>query len=740
MATREQIGEGFGRALRTRREALGWSLTELAAVVRYDKSLLSRLENGHRKPTEQHARALDSALQADGHLITLALRALPRPPAQLPAAPARFVGRDLELAGLARAVREFAAGGGPIVVTIDGPPGAGKTALALRFAHSIAHDYPGGQLYTDLRGHSVHDPAEPADVLEELLTSLGVDGDSLPARLEQRASLLRSALAPTRTLLVLDNASDSDQLQHLLPGAGNCAVIVTSRDRLSGLAMRTGAARITLAPMPEEESVRLLSTIIGGRAPADPSALAELARRCGHLPLALRIAAERVVGDLEVDEDSRLDFLDVADATPVRTIISWSYGRLDPDTARMFRLLGLHQGPYLSVSAAAALAGVRQGAARRALDRLAGAHLIHNPRRGHWRFHDLVADYAAELALSDAEAPLAAARLASWYLHGYSAAGKVIAPYRDNPLRVASVLPDVEPVSFGSEREAVDWCKAELPNVLPVLRLALRYGEREAAWHLPLELWSYLLLAKPWGVWVASHQLALEACVGDDYAHGWIATNLAEAYRRMGDLARAGDFYALGRSLRERCGDRPGLAWSLAGSALLAIDLGEIAQARDYSEAAVELFAETANSEGQALLLGVLGDMQDALGDHRAALSAFGEAVQLMTALGSLQGIAQMLTRSAEVHQALGSYDEALAGFVAATNAARQVGDSVAEVASLSSYAQLLADVGRPDEARQAWTQALVILESRGEDEATQAALLRAKLNPRESRSQPERM
>ena len=731
MATREHIGEGFGHAVRTRREALGWSLTDLAAVVRYDKSLLSRLENGRRRPTEQHARALDSALRAEGQLIHLARRALPRSPAQLPAAPARFVGRDAELAALAAAVREFTETGDPIVVTIDGPPGAGKTALALRFAHSIAHDYPGGQLYTDLRGHSSHDPAEPLDVLEELLTSLGVE--HLPARLEQRASLLRSALAPTRTLLVLDNASDSDQLLHLLPGAGGCAVVITSRDRLSGLAMRTGAARITVAPMDSAESVRLLSTIIGNRGVVSDGALEELARRCGHLPLALRIAAERVVSseldDLLLELDgSRLDALDVADATPARTIISWSYGRLDADTARMFRLLGLHRGPYLSVAAAAALAGVRVGAARRALDRLAGAHLIHNPRRGHWRFHDLVADYAAELAFSDPEADAAVARLASWHLHGYSVAGQLIAPYRDNWLEIAPVLAGVEPPSFESEQDALAWCKAELPNVIPVLRLALRHGQREVAWHLPLELWSYLLLAQPWGAWIASHKLALEASEGNDYAHGWVATNLAEGYRRMGSYGEAARYYALGRSLRERCGDRPGLAWSLAGSALLAIDLGEIAEAKDFSESAVELFAETANSEGRALLLGVLGTMQAALGSYDAALVAFGEAASLMTSLGSLPGVAQMLTRSAEVHQTLGSLDAALADFVGATNAARQAGDAIAEVAALRSYAQLLSDVGRPSEARQAWTQALTILEARGEDEATQAAELRAHL------------
>ncbi|HTI21573.1 MAG TPA: tetratricopeptide repeat protein [Kutzneria sp.] len=731
MTTRESIGEGFGHAVRTRREALGWSLTDLAAVVRYDKSLLSRLENGRRRPTEQHARALDSALGAEGQLIQLARRALVRSPAQLPAAPARFVGRDTELAALAAAVRELADTGGPIVVTIDGPPGAGKTALALRFAHSIAHDYPGGQLYTDLRGHSANDPATPSDVLEELLTSLGVE--NLPARLEQRASLLRSALAPTRTLLVLDNAADSYQLLHLLPGIGGCAVVITSRDRLSGLSMRTGAARITVAPMAAAESVRLLATIIGHRGSVSSDGLAELARRCGHLPLALRIAAERVASS-ELDEllteldDSRLDALDVADATPTRTIISWSYGRLDPDSARMFRLLGLHRGPYLSVAAAAALAGVRVGVARRLLDRLAAAHLIHNPRRGHWRFHDLVADYAAELAFTDPEADAAVARLASWYLHGYSVAGKVIAPYRDNPLVVADVLADVEPPRFESEPDAIAWCQAELPNVLPVLRLALRHGQREVAWHLPLELWSYLLLTQPWGVWVASHQIALEASAGNDYAHGWVATNLAEGYRRMGDLTAALEHYALGRRLRERCGDRPGLAWSLAGSALLAIDRGEIAEAKDYSEAAVELFAETANAEGQALLLGVLGDMQAALGSYEEALASFAEAASIMTSLGSLPGVAQMLTRSAETHQTLGSYDAALCDFVGATNAARQCGDSVAEVAALCAYAQLLSDVGRGDEARQAWSQALVILEARGEDEDTHAAEIRALL------------
>jgi tetratricopeptide (TPR) repeat protein len=297
-------------------------------------------------------------------------------------------------------------------------------------------------------------------------------------------------------------------------------------------------------------------------------------------------------------------------------------------------------------------------------------------------------------------------------------------------LVVAELLPDVEPPGFESEQDAIAWCRAELPNVLPVLRLALRHGQREVAWHLPLELWTYLLLVQPWGAWVASHKLALEASEGNDYAHGWVATNLAEGYRRMGSHADSAEYYALGRLLRERCGDRPGLAWSLAGSALLAIDRGEIAEAKDYSEAAVELFAETANSEGRALLLGVLGDMQAALGSYEEALVSFGEAASLMTSMGSLPGVAQMLTRSAEIHQTLGSFDAALVDFVGATNAARQSGDSVAEVGALDAYAQLLADVGRVEEAHQAWAQALTILEFRGEDEDTQAADIRAKLTP----------
>ena len=340
---------------------------------------------------------------------------LPTVPAQLPHGAPAFTGREPELArldGLARAERR---GSSPVICLIDGPPGAGKTTVALRFAHRVADQYADGQLYANLRGFD-HDqtPLPPQDALGRMLQDLGVMPSWVPAGPDARAGMFRTVLARRRMLIVLDNAASASQVRPLLPSHPGCLVLVTSRNRLRGLTARDGAERITLGTLTPADSLTLLARIAGrDRIDADLPAATALARQCGYLPLALAIVADSITsrpgvslaglaGELAVEAE-RLDALAVEGdpSTGVRAAISWSYRTLAPEPARLFRRLGLHPGPHISLSAAAAAAGAGTTAARRLLDQLTSAHLLEESGHGHYVFHDLLRLYAAEQASTE---------------------------------------------------------------------------------------------------------------------------------------------------------------------------------------------------------------------------------------------------------------------------------------------------------------------------------------------------
>jgi hypothetical protein len=305
----------------------------------------------------------------------------------------------------------------------------------VHWAHRVTSQFPDGTLFANLRGCDPSGlPAGPGDVLEGFLRALAVAPEAIPPDVESRSALLRTLLAGKRLLMLLDNAASAAQVRPLLPGSPGCLVLVTSRSRLAGLVARDGATPVALDRLPEHEAVLLLCQAIGaGRVKAQPAAAARVASLCGHLPLALRIAADRAaarrhmtLSDLATQlaaERGRLDVLTTgADDhhTDVRSVFSWSYRALPDGAARMFRLLGLYRGLDISAAAAAALTALPVAAAQRLLDLLADVHLIVEDRPGRYRLHDLLRIYAAERARAD-ESPRdrgdAVHRLLSWYLH-----------------------------------------------------------------------------------------------------------------------------------------------------------------------------------------------------------------------------------------------------------------------------------------------------------------------------------
>jgi DNA-binding SARP family transcriptional activator len=405
-----------------------------------------------------------------------AVPAGPPEPCELPPPPAAFTGRDEQLRLLDSLLtdgRDSAA----TITTIDGMAGVGKTVLALHWAHRMADRFPDGQLHLDLRGYD-RAPLRPIDALGLLLGALGQPRAQIPADLDQAAALYRSWLAGRRMLVVLDNARSVEQVRPLLPGSPGSVVLITSRDRLSGLTAREGARRITLDVLEPAETERFLALALGAdRVRAEPWATAVLAAMCGYLPLALRAAAARLTGgqhtrvaDLvaELRTGDRLTALAGGpdEPDPVRAALEPSYRRLPARERRLFRLLGLVPGTDFTAAAAAALAGLDPAAAESSLDQLAAAHLIEEHAPDRFRLHQLVRQYATERAelFDDAtERTAAVLRLLGWYLR-HARAATAVAQFE-------VVTPADVDALFDGPAEAAGWLEAEWGNLAAAVRL-----------------------------------------------------------------------------------------------------------------------------------------------------------------------------------------------------------------------------------------------------------------------------
>lgn len=326
-------------------------------------------------------------------------------PDRLPRAVPDFVGRRHLLADLEDTAGHAA---GPAVRSFDGMPGCGKTAFAVHAAHRLARRYPGGRFFIDLRGHGHPGPLTPAEAAGSLLGQLGVPAARQPGDPEERLALLRSELARRRSLLVLDNAAGSSQVAGLLPTGSPGLVLITSRHRLLGL---DGVRPQTMPLLEHDEALRLLARVAGrSRVETAPGAAAQVVRRCGHLPLAIRLVGARLahrpawtVQDLARRLDGtrpRLTEL-TAEGRTVTEAFARSYTALGPEHQRMFRVLGEQAGEWFDDRTAAALAGVPLPRAERLLTELVDRHLVDEPGPGRFRLHDLLREYAAGIAGTD---------------------------------------------------------------------------------------------------------------------------------------------------------------------------------------------------------------------------------------------------------------------------------------------------------------------------------------------------
>ncbi|MCK2212292.1 tetratricopeptide repeat protein [Actinomadura sp. ATCC 31491] len=396
-------------------------------------------------------------------------------PRQLPADMPDFTGRGPDIE---RVTRALAAGNGSALVisAVAGAGGMGKTTLAVHVAHRLAAGYPDGQLFADLQGAGPRS-LEPGAVLGAFLRCLGVDAGAVPDSLEERAALYRSVLAGRRVLVLLDNAASPAQVRPLLPGAAGCAVLVTGRARLAGLA---GAHHLDLAAMPSDEALALLARIVGeARVAAEWDEARELMKACGYLPLAIRIVASRLAArpgwslarmrDRMADERRRLAELRVDDLA-VEATFRLGYDQLDVAHAAAFRLLSAPNTPELSAAAAAAVLDLPEAEAEELCEGLVDVHLMDSPAPGRYRHHDLLKLFAR--ARLDAEDGEQARRAALDRLLGFHIAGMawiVAAMYPGDPL-LGWIRRTTRPgPAFAGLDAALEWGAAEERNMLGLL-------------------------------------------------------------------------------------------------------------------------------------------------------------------------------------------------------------------------------------------------------------------------------
>ncbi|HVQ96782.1 MAG TPA: tetratricopeptide repeat protein, partial [Mycobacteriales bacterium] len=644
-------------------------------------------------------------------------------PAQLPPDVAGFAGRADQLGQLDAMLAPAANPTAVVISAVSGMAGAGKTALAVHWAHRVAHRFPDGQLYVNLRGF---DPGgqlmPPAEAVRGFLDALGVPADRIPTGLDAQVGLYRSLVAGRRMLVLLDNARDAAQVRPLLPGSGPPLTVVTSRDQLTPLVAAAGARPLLLDVLAAAEARELLAHRLGpARLAAEPAAVGEIVDRCARLPLALTVAASRaatnptfplaaIATELREARD-RLDALAAGDhATDVRAVFSWSYAALAEPAARLFRLLGLHPGPDVSVPAAASLAGADPPAARRALAELVRASLLTERSPGRYAFHDLLRTYAAELTRA-ADPPgdrhAATGRLLDHYLHAGYAAERRIYPARD-PVPPDPPGPGVTPERPADHRAALDWLGTEHRVLLASIGLASRDGFGAHVWRLAWALDTFLDRQGHWPELVDAWQPALR--LADRLARAHAHRGLARAHTLLGEYPAAHRHHRAALDLSIQLGNRTAQAHSHINLAILWERQGDPEQALNHTQLALHCYRAAGHQRGQALALNGVGWCHSLLGEHRQALRYCGQALTRLQQVGDRSGEAGCWDSLGYAHHHLGRHTEAIACYRRALRLFRGVNSRHEEAATLVHLGDAEHAAGHPDRARTAWTQALRIL------------------------------
>ncbi|MBO1337118.1 AfsR/SARP family transcriptional regulator [Streptomyces sp. VRA16 Mangrove soil] len=707
--------------------------------------------------------------------------AAPVRPAQLPATVPDFTGRASfvrELSDvLALASSESGAGSVMAVSALAGIGGVGKTTLAVHVAHAARTAFPDGQLYVDLQGAGSR-AAEPETVLGSFLRALGTADSAIPDSLEERAALFRSSLDGRRVLVLLDNARDAAQVRPLLPGTEGCAALITSRVRMVGLA---GAHLVDLDVMSPEEALLLFTKIVGEeRVASEREAALDVVAACGFLPLAIRIAASRlaarrtwtvsVLAAKLADERRRLDELQAGDLA-VKATFELGYGALEPAQARAFRLLGLADGPDISLAAAAAVLDLDAEETEDLLESLVDTSLLESAAPGRYRYHDLVRLYARACAERDELPPqereLAMSRLLDFYL---ATAAGVYAIERPGDRLVDHLAPTSHPgLVFDDRHSAQDWLYSEAISVLACVRQSVGDSRLRRAVDL---LWAAKDLAES-GANSREYEVAAMAAweaaqaVEDAWAAGRALTTLTDVHMVAGRFDQADAAATAAMAHAQEANDPVARCWAPNTRGIVAIYQGRHVEGERHLRLAIENFRIDQNRAGEASALCNLSRIHLATNRTASAIELAEQGIAIYESTGNaLRGangryaLGLALTQSGQLSAARSILIEALEVFRdsrqrlwegmtlfriaetdldAARNAAaasaseqaltllRGIGGDWRRSLVLTTLGRALQGLGQTDRARVCWQEALEIYEQL---KSPEAEVVRGLLSP----------
>ncbi|WP_165555722.1 helix-turn-helix domain-containing protein [Kribbella pittospori] len=662
----------FAARLRDARRARDLTQESLAEQAGLSAQAIGLLERGVRRfPHPTTIDKLDKALQltpeelaafkrlaSRGAASPTATQAKPAGPAwvvarQLPSVNAGFAGRTQQVDQLIDLLSGTPAQpGSPIVATIRGMAGVGKTALAIQAAHTSADQYPDGTLLVNLRGFGAGTPVSPLHAIGQLLRGTGVPPDAVPGSLVEAVAALRSRLADRRVLLILDNAHDVGQVAELIPAASGSAVLITSRATLTA---QPASLHLQLEPMPADESLHLLETIAGAHRLA--SAAARVAELCGHLPLALSVAGAWLVrhpsaSDNELaqrleDESRRLDLLGVDDLD-VRASLSLSIEQLnrsadplDHSAAQALILLSLSDAEDFTAETSAALIDTQPAEADRLLERLTDVHLLESRAPGRYLFHDLVRAFGRELAagLPEDERTAALDRSLALYLAVAWRANEM-----GDPKAARMAWPERPPApafpTFTRLEQALAWIDDELRNCLALVDQVRTLGGRdELAAGLIVGLYNYFAMRGSMSDWLP----AIDNVAAGRIERWTLAQLHADAAIALAELARydeSAQRFGLAREVFESIGNLRGVSLATNNKARLLIRMHRYREALPLVEHALAVNQQLGNDRGLAASQLTLTEVYTELGDWNAAEAASTAAVELFAAAGDESGAA----------------------------------------------------------------------------------------------------
>ena len=654
-------------------------------------------------------------------------------PRQLPHSVADFIGRDCHLAD----IKQFLSAGrepgstryAVPIVAVSGPGGVGKSTLALRAAHELSEEFPDGHLYADLSGQSGE--GLTTMLLARFLRALGVSGSMIPDDPAERAELYRSRLASKRLLLVLDDAGSERKVLPLLPGSPSCAVIVTSRTRLTGL---PGARLITIDEFDDETSMTLLESIAGReRLRADPEAAGDLVRYCGGLPLALRIAGARLVSrphwriiDLTrrlSDERRRLDELS-HHGLEVRSSIGLTYRSLPGRAQRLFRLLASVQAADFPAWTAAALLDTGLAEAEDLIEDLIEAEIL-DPVQGpdgdiKYTFHDLIRVYAQE-RLAEEEAPAARGAAIGRVLGGWLALAEQAhrAEYGGDYTTLHGSAPRWRPPGQDGGQPAgfaLDWLESERAALVSAVRQAAAEGLAEVCWDLALTSVSLFEVKGYLDDWRETAELAYRAAAraGDQTGCAAMSYSLGTLHLFQKRLPEAERFFAEALTVFEAQGDVHGQALVLRNSAMVDRLRSDFERMAAKHTDALGKMRECGDVVGEASILRSLARFTLEEGDLEESSRMLSQALELCQRVGYRRGQAQMVAQLAEVYLRAGQVVSARQALHQVLRTVREIGDRVGETHVLYALGIVRYREGRLDTAEVTLANALTLAQRIG--------------------------